>query len=262
MVGVEAQEKAVRRQIELTSEELDKLKTLRDQELVGFDRYLAMQRQAAQLDGQLGQLIASSAQIGAEIAAAELQILQIDQDVRSEASRELADASSQINELSERKIAADDQLKKEIIRAPITGTVYQLAVHTIGGVVAPGEELMLVVPDNDPLTIEAQISPVEVDRVHPGQEAHLRFTAFGSRQTPSFDGTVERISPDVVIDERTGEGFYMARIQMPEEAVDTLGDQLVPGMPVEVFISTGDRSVLSYLTKPLSDNINRTFRER
>jgi HlyD family secretion protein len=209
------------------------------------------ERRLAQLDGQLGQLIASAAQIGAEIAQAELQILQIDQDMRSEASRDLAETGSRINELSERKIAAEDQFRKLAIRAPIDGTVYQLSVHTVGGVVAPGEAIMMIVPENDLLVVEANIDPTEVDRVHPNQEAVLRFSTLGGRTTP-----------DVVVDQRTGQGYYVARIKMPPQAVADLGDKMVPGVPVEVFISTGARTVLSYLVKPLGDQIMRTFRER
>ncbi|WP_421725441.1 HlyD family type I secretion periplasmic adaptor subunit [Bauldia sp.] len=262
LVGVEAQEKAVRRQIDLTKEEVDRLTGLKEKDLVGSDRTTDANRRAAQLDGQLGQLIAAHAQIGAEIAQAELQILQVDQDLRSEVSRELADAGSRINELTERKIAAEDQLRRENIRAPISGTIYQLAVHTVGGVIGPGEQIMLVVPEDDLLVVEAQVNPAEVDRVHPQQLANLRFTAFGQQATPEFDGTVETISPDIVMDERTGQGFYMARIEMPDEAFSELGDKLVPGMPVEVFIATGDRTVLSYLVKPLGDQFKHTFRER
>jgi HlyD family secretion protein len=262
LVGVKAQEDAVRRQIALTKDEVDGLRSLRAKDLVSTDRMSDAERRLAQLDGQLGQLIASAAQIGAEIAQAELQILQIDQDMRSEASRDLAETGSRINELSERKIAAEDQFRKLAIRAPIDGTVYQLSVHTVGGVVAPGEAIMMIVPENDLLVVEANIDPTEVDRVHPNQEAVLRFSTLGGRTTPEYVGTLETISPDVVVDQRTGQGYYVARIKMPPQAVADLGDKMVPGVPVEVFISTGARTVLSYLVKPLGDQIMRTFRER
>lgn len=262
LVGIKAQEDAVRRQIELTKADLDGLRNLRDKNLVSTDRISTEERRAAQLDGQLGQLIATAAQIGAEIAQAELQVLQIDQDVRSEASRELADAGSKVNELSERKIAADDQFNKLTIRSPIDGVVYQLAVHTVGGVAAPGEAMMLIVPENDLLVVEAQIDPSQVDRVHPEQEAVLRFTSLGQRTTPEYIGSVETVSPDVVVDQRTGVGYYVARVKIPAVALTELGEKMVPGMPVEVFISTGERTVLSYLIKPLGDQIMHSFREK
>jgi membrane fusion protein, type I secretion system len=262
LVGLHAQEDAVKRQIALAKDEVEGLRTLRGQDLVSTQRITEAESRAAQLDGQLGQIIASIAQTGAEIAGAELQIIQVEQDARSKASEQLADNSSRLNELIERKIAADDQFEKQTIVAPISGTVYQLAVHTIGGVINPGEEIMLIVPEKDQLVVEAQISPAQIDRVHADQEAILRFTSFGSRETPEYKGNVVTVSPDLITDQRTGVSYYKARITMPQDALDDLGARFVPGMPVEVFIVTGDRTVLSYLTKPLADQIMHTFRER
>jgi HlyD family secretion protein len=262
LVGLDAQKDALGRQIDLAKSEVEGLRTLRSQDLVSTQRITEAEMRLAQLEGQLGQVIASIAQTGAEVAGAELQIIQVDQDVRSEASKQLAETTARLNELFERKIAADDQLKKQTIVAPISGTVYQLAVHTIGGVINPGEEIMLLVPENDQLVVEAQISPAQIDRVHADQEAVLRFTSFGSRETPEYIGSVDTVSPDLITDQRTGMSYYKARIEMPQEALDELGSKFVPGMPVEVFIVTGDRTVLSYLTKPLTDQIMHTFRER
>jgi len=262
LVGLNAQQDAMQRQITLSKEEVEGLRTLRGQDLVSTQRITDAEMRMAQLEGQLGQIIASIAQTGAEVAGAELQIIQVDQDVRSEASKLLTETATRLNELFERKVAADDQVKKHTIVAPITGTVYQLAVHTVGGVVNPGEEIMLIVPEDDVLVVEAQISPAQIDRVHADQEAVLRFTSFGSRDTPEYIGAVDTVSPDLIKDERTGMSYYMARIEMPKKATDELGDKFVPGMPVEVFIVTGDRTVLSYLTKPLTDQIMHTFRER
>jgi HlyD family secretion protein len=262
LVGLDAQEDAIRRQITLSRDEVEGLRTLRGQDLVSTQRITEAEMRMAQLDGQLGQIIASIAETGAEIAAAELQIIQVDQDVRSEASKQLSETISRVNEMTERKIAADDQYVKQTILAPISGTVYQLAIHTVGGVVNPGEEIMLIVPEDDVLVVEAQISPAQIDRVHAEQEAVLRFTSFGSRDTPEYIGSVDTVSPDLITDQRTGMSYYKARIEMPKEAIDELGGKFVPGMPVEVFIVTGDRTVLSYLTKPLTDQIMHTFRER
>jgi len=262
LVGLHAQEDAVRRQIALAKDEVEGLRSLKGKDLVSMARITEAESRAAQLDGQLGQIIASVAQTGAEIAGAELQIIQVDQDARSRASELLAENTSRFNELSERKIAADDQFAKQTITAPISGVVYQLAAHTIGGVINPGEDIMLIVPENDKLVVDAQISPSQIDRVHAKQEAVLRFTSFGSRETPEYIGFVETISPDLITDQRTGISYYKARIIMPQEALDELGEKFVPGMPVEVFIVTGDRTVLSYLTKPLADQIMHTFRER
>ena len=262
LVGLNAQEDALRRQIDLSRDEVTGLRTLRGQDLVSTQRITEAEMRLAQLEGQLGQVIATVAETGAEIAAARLQIIQVDQDVRSEASKQLSETISRVNELTERKIAAEDQFKKQTIVAPISGTVYQLSAHTIGGVVNPGEEIMLIVPENDTLVVEAQISPAQIDRVHADQEAVLRFTSFGSRETPEYIGAVKTVSPDLITDQRTGMSYYKARIEMPQQALDELGAKFVPGMPVEVFIVTGDRTVLSYLTKPLADQIMHTFRER
>jgi HlyD family secretion protein len=136
-----------------------------------------------------------------------------------------------------------------------------MAVHTVGGVAGPGETMMTIVPENDLLVVEAQISPSEVDRVHADQEAVLRFTSLGQRTTPEYLGTVETVSPDVVVDQLSGACFYVARIKIPAEALKDLGGRLVPGMPLEVFISTGERTVRSYLIKLLRDQIMHTFRE-
>lgn len=261
VVGAKAQEDSVRRQIALTARDLEGLRSLRDQNLVSTARISDEERRAAQLDGQLGQIISGAAQIGSEIAQTELQIIQVDQDLRSEVSREITDVGSKISELSERKIAAQDQLDRLAIRAPITGTVYQMTVHTVGGVVAPGEVIMMVVPDKDLLVVEAQIDPNQVDQVHPQQVAALRFSSLGGRTTPEYSGAVETISPDLVVDPRTNVSYYLARVALPSDALTELGAKMVPGMPVEVFISTDKRTVLSYLVKPLADQVLHTFRE-
>jgi HlyD family secretion protein len=260
-VGIVAQQDSVKRQAKFTQGELDGLRSL-NKELVPADRMSSVERQAAQYDGQLGQLLSAGGQVGAEIAQAQLQILQVDQDMRSEVAKQLSEDESKFNELSERKIAAQDQLQKLEIRAPQDGTVYQLAMHTVGGVVGAGEPIMMIVPRNDILVVEARIEPNDVDRVHAGSEADIRFTSLGSRTTPQFSGTVETVSPDVVVDQRTGAGYYVARVSLPAVAMQQLGSKLMPGMPVEVFIATGKRTVLSYLVRPLGDQIMHTFRER
>ena len=262
LVGVKAQEDATQRQIDLTRSDLEGLRMLRAKDLVSTDRLSTEERRLAQLDGEHGQLVASEAQLEAEQGQAQLQITQIGDDMKSEVSASLADAGSKINELTERKIAAEDQLAKLAIKAPINGIVYQLAVHTVGGVIGPGETMMLVVPEKDLLVVEAQVSPSDVDRVHPQQEAMLRFSSLGGRTTPQYSGTVETLSPDVVVDQRTGQGSYTVRVKIPPAAIADLGTKMVPGIPVEVFISTGPRTVLSYLIKPLGDQIMQGFREK
>ena len=182
--------------------------------------------------------------------------------MRSEVSKQLGEDESKANELSERLVAARDQVAKLDLRSPQDGIVYQLGVHAAGAVVAPGETVLQIVPADDVLVVEAHIAPGDVDRLHPGSEADLRFTSLGARTTPEFRGRLLSISPDIVWDERTGVGFFVARVALPAEAAASLGPALVPGMPVEVFIATGKRTVLAYLTKPLADQIRHAFRER
>ena len=174
----------------------------------------------------------------------------------------MADIRAKASELSEQKVAAEDQLKRIDVRAPQEGRVLQLAVHTIGGVIAPGEPIMLIVPEADKLTIEARIAPQDIDQLHTGQSALLRFSAFDQRTTPEIDGEVNLISADLTQDQRTGASYYLVHITPNSRELARLGNvKFVPGMPVEAFIQTGERTVLSYLVKPLRDQITKAFRE-
>jgi HlyD family secretion protein len=178
-------------------------------------------------------------------------------------ARELREVEGKIGEFVERKVAAEDQLKRVDIRAPQDGVVHQLAVHTVDGVVPPGEAIMLVVPEADALSVEAKIWPQDIDQLHVGQPAGLRFSAFNQRTTPEINGVITRISADVSRDEKSGLSYYTARIGIDPKEIGRLGGvRLVPGMPVETFMKTYDRTVLSYFVKPLEDQILRAFRER
>ena len=177
-------------------------------------------------------------------------------------AEELSDVRAKISELSERKIAAEDQLKHIDIRAPQTGRVHELAVHTVGGVIAPGETIMLIVPDNDALSVQVKVSPNDIDELRPEQPALLRFSAFNLRTTPELNGAVSWIAADQTEDQRTGNAYYTVRIALPDAEVARLhGLKIIPGMPVEAFIQTESRTMLSYLIKPLVDQVKRTFRE-
>ena len=160
-------------------------------------------------------------------------------------------------------MTAEDQLKRIDIRAPQDGMVFQSNVHTVGGVITAGDAIMLIVPDADNLTVEAKVNPQDIDQVQLGQIALLRFSAFNQRTTPEIYGTVTRISADTSTDQRTGQTYYTVRIAMPAEEVAKLGEvKMVPGMPVEAFVQTGDRTMISYLVKPLHDQLMRMFREK
>jgi HlyD family secretion protein len=259
--GITGQVAARKREIELIGEELVGVRDLWRKNLVQIQRVTALERDAARLEGARGQLIAATAQSKGRISEIELQIIQIEQDLHSEVAKELREVQAKIAELVERKVTAEDQLKRIDIRAPQDGLVHQLAVHTVGGVITPGETMMLIVPEADNLTVEAKLNPQDIDQVQPGQKAVLRFSTFNQRTTPELNGMVIRLSADLTTDKQTGVSYYTVRISIPEAEVARLGGlKLLPGMPLEAFIQTGDRTVLSYLMKPMTDQIARSFR--
>ncbi len=200
VTGLEAQEAAKVNEIEWIRKELEGIMSLWQKNLVQFTRVVALQRDLAKAEGDRGQLIASMAESKNKIAEIELQIIQIDQDLRSEVGKELATIRAEIAETTEQKIAAEDVFSRIEIRAPQDGTVHELSVHTVGGVVEAGEEMMLIVPVGDTLDVEARIPPAAIDQVHVGQTAVLRFSAFNQRTTPEIDGTVTVVSADLVQD--------------------------------------------------------------
>jgi len=207
-------------------------------------------------------MIASAAATKGRIAETQLQILQIDQDLASDVAKELRETDSKIGEYVERNVAADDRLKRTDIRAPQDGIVFQSTANTIGGVVTAGDPIMLIVPENDQLTVEVKIDPKDIEQIRLGQPAVLRFSAFSTRTTPEVNGTVSRIGADTSTDQRTGQSYYLVRIAMPGDAVGNLGElKLTPGMPVEAFIQTSERTLLSYLVKPLHDQLLHEYRQ-
>jgi len=263
IAGLTAQKDSKSTEIELIGKELDGLKTLEAKQLVTTAKMVALRREAARLEGERAQLQASAAQSKGKIAEIELHILQREQELKTDIVKELREGQSKMTELSERAVAAMDQLKRVDIRAPQAGYVHQLAVHTVGGVINPSEPLMLIVPGGDKLVIEAKMETSHIDQVHVGARAAIRFPAFNSRTTPEITGTVTRVSPDLTLDERTGVSYFLVRIAISDEEIAKLGDgKLVPGMPADVQIRTEDRTALSYFLKPIEDQIAKAFRER
>jgi membrane fusion protein, type I secretion system len=261
--GLMAQSAAKEREIALITKELISTQELYRKQLVTLARLTELERTAARLDGEYGQVIAAIAQAKGKMAEIELQIIQIDQELRSEVGGQLADLRAKIFELMERKAAAQDQMNRLDIKAPQAGTVHQLAIHTIGGVVHAGEPLMLIIPSAAALAVEARIAPQEIDRLYPGQNVALRFSSFNQRTTPEIEGRLGRVAADVSQDQRTGLSYYTVRIDISNDELKKLGAvKLLPGMPVESFIATEQRTVISYLTKPLSDQLLRAFRQR
>lgn len=263
ILGLKAQQVARDRQAALIEEELTGVRGLYEKSLVAISRKTALEREAASLDGQKGQLIASVAQSEGRIAETELQIIQIDEVLREEAMKELREIQGRSAELTERRVAAEDQLKRVEIRAPSAGFVHQLAVHTIGGVITPAEPVMLIVPAEDALQLEARINPPDIDQIALGRPAQVKLHAFNQRTTPELKGQVSRISADTSRDQQTGATFYTIRVTIPAEEYARLAPQHISaGMQAEAFIQTEDRTPWQYIIKPLRDQTAKAFRER
>ncbi|NTF10278.1 HlyD family type I secretion periplasmic adaptor subunit [Agrobacterium rubi] len=260
--GLKAQEAAYNDGMLVLQQEITSLTTLRKDGVVSDQRLNGLKTQIATFGGERGEKIAYQAQVAGKISETRLQILQIDQDLKSEVSSELKDVQAQVGEYIERKISAEDNLKRVDIIAPQSGVVHELAVHTVGGVISPGEVIMSIVPEQDALALEVQIAPKDIDQISLGHAARLRMSAFNQRTTPQLTAHVTRIAADLATNERTGAFYYVVRLSVADGETEKLkGLKLVPGMPAEAMIQTADRTALSYLVKPLSDQINRAFRE-
>jgi HlyD family secretion protein len=254
---------AKQKEVDLIHQELDGVRQLWQKNLVPIQRLTSLERDAARLDGERSQLTGLIAQAKGKIAEIALQIIQVDQDLRTEVGKDLIETRSKLSEVSERKIAAVDQLNRVDIRAPQSGRVHELSVHTVGGVIAPGEQIMLIVPDKDALAVEVKIAPHDIEQVYVGQTARMRFMALDQKATPEIQGEISVVSPDIVRDPRTGQSYYTARVALKADELAKLGTaRLVPGMPVEVFIQTPSRTALSYLIRPLQEQAERALKER
>jgi len=263
IAGNDEQISAKSTEIEWNQQELDGIRGLWKQNLVPFNRVTTLERDSARLHGERGALTASIAQAKGRIAEIQLKVLQVDEDLRTEVGKELAEIRGKRAELTERRVAAEDQLKRIDLLAPQDGKIFQQAVHTIGGVIQAGEVLMLVVPDADELIIEAKVAPQDVDQIHAGQPAVVQFAAFNRRTTPELNGEVVGIGADITQDDKRNEAYYAVRIRISDKEMARLeGLQPMAGMPVEVFIKTSPRTVVSYLTKPLREQVDRAFRGR
>ena len=263
IIGLTAQQDAKTKETALIEQELQGVRDLWAKNLVQLNRLTSLEREEARLQGERGSLVAAAAEAKGKIAEIHLQILQVDQEFTSDVAKELRETDSKIGEYVERKITAEDQLKRTDIRAPQDGVVFQSTANTVGGVVTAGDPIMLIVPETDTLLVEAKVDPRDIDQVKLGQPVVLRFSAFNMRTTPELNGTVSRVGADTTNDQRTGQSYYVVRISMTADEVSRLGAvKLTPGMPVEAFIQTGERTMISYLVKPLHDQLMRSFREK
>ena len=261
--GLDAQRMAKEDEIALVEAEIQKLKTLLAKGLIEGSRVYSVDRERARLNGERGEIDAAMARAKTRIGEIRLQILAIDENARTEAQRELSLVETEFSERDDRRIAIEDRLARTDIRAPISGTVNELNTHTVGGVITPAEVLVTIVPENAKLKVETKLVPTAIDQVSAGQTARLRFTSFNQRTTPELMGTVVHVSPATTRDPGTGDFHYLADVEIGADELRKLGPvQLLPGMPVDVFVATGERTAMSYLVKPVTDQFNRAFRER
>lgn len=260
--GLSDQRDSYQRQLAVASKEIRDLTGLMEKGLIQRPRITALEREVIRLEGAIADTVSKEAQAKGKASEVSLQAGQLKLDLVAEASRELAEVERRIGELRERRVAAVDQLSRVDIRAPESGIVHQLAVHTVGGVIAPGEAAMMIVPEDGDLVVEAMVSPTDVDEVGVGQPAMVRFSAFHSATTPELEGEVTRLSGDVIRDPQTGATYYVAAVRVPKSQAARLGDKrLVPGMPAEAHLKTTERSVGSFLMKPIADQARRAMRE-
>jgi HlyD family secretion protein len=263
IAGLDAQVDSKSKQLELIAGELSGVQDLYDKRLVPLTRLTSLQRESARIEGERGQLMSAIAETKSKIGEAQLQIVRIDQDFRTDVVKELGETQGKEAELVERGVAAKDLLDRIEIRAPTSGVIHQLSAHTIGGVIRAGDAIMEIVPDSDDLQIEARLQPTDIDQVRVGQKAFVRFSAFNQRTTPQLNGVVSYVSADTSHDQQTNASYFTVRLTLAEDERHRLaGLQLVSGMPAEVFMQTGSRTMMSYLLKPITDQLQRAFVER
>jgi HlyD family type I secretion membrane fusion protein len=259
IAGREAESNATRTKLAYIGEELRGAESLLEVGIYLKTRYYALKRAEADLQAELGRLSADIAETQAQIGEADLRMIDLRNQQRREASDRLQDLRARLREISERLAAADDALARTRVTAPQPGTVIGLRVHTRGGVIQPGAAILEIVPRDERLVVEARIRPEDIDRVRRGMPAEVRFTAFNQRTTPVFPAEVLRVSADRFNDPSQGSSFYVAQVGLDAQAAARL--TLQPGMPAEVYIVTGERTVLSYLVRPIREQIRRAMLE-
>ena len=261
IVGLEALRKTKEMLAQSFEEELTDIQTLLDQGFSEKTQLRQIERNFATFSGEAAELSANIAATKVQVGETQLQILQQRSEFQNEVVAELSNVQTAIKNTDERLTALRDIVGRTIIRAPDSGLVNGMQIHTIGGVVGPGSAIAEIVPESDELIIQASVNPIDIDRVSEGQEARIRFSTFGS-SAPTIFGTLLSLSADAIPNEATGASYYLARVQVDQDSLGELGDMaLLPGMPAEVYINTGARTLLQYLFKPLSNTVARSFNE-
>jgi HlyD family secretion protein len=263
IIGLETQARAKETELRLTRAELENARALAGTGIGTRARANDLERALASLEGEAGALSAQKAELGGRIAETELQRLNIDQAATADSGRDLKDTESQIGELQQRLLAADEQLARTEIPAPISGSVHELQAHTVGGVIAPGSVVMTIVPTDGPLDVEARLNPIDIEAVRPGQPATVRFPGLNHATTPDLQAEVAVVGADLVEDPMTRQSYYPVTLKLAPDQLERLGDvELVAGMPVETFIDNGQRTLFDYLMAPIRDRMNHALRER
>jgi HlyD family secretion protein len=263
IAGLIAQQESLDRQIKLIEKERRAAQTLLDKGLERMPRLLALQRQAAELTGQRGQVVEQMARVQLNSSETQLQILNLDNERRDEVLKELRDAQTRRFDLLDRLNMAEGALRRTNLKAPVAGRVVALSVHTTGAVIRPGDTLLEIVPKDDALEIEARVLPEDIDDVQIGMPATVTLTGYQQRRLPLVSGTVTNVSADRLTDQATGQSFFRAQIQVDKSSWEDFPDvKLVPGMPVEVSIATGSRTALDYFVAPVQSVLRRGLREK
>ncbi len=263
IAGFESQHRAKLRQIESITEELKGLEDLLLRGLIDRTRVLALRREKSELEGELGELKSKVAAARSSVSEKKLEKFQLRKAFQQEVATELRRAQTDIFDFRERLLAASHVLEQTEIRAPVNGVIVGKVVHTVGGVIAPGEVILELVPINDHLIVETKILPADIDHVKVGLSAGVRISAFNQRTTPELNGEVSYVSADIIENKNTGETYFISRVIVPENELSRLGmdKNLLPGMQANVMIKTGNRTPMDYLLEPLLVNVRKAFRE-
>jgi len=262
--GLQAQITSRDRLVKSFRHELEDFEALLKEGYTERQKVRELERNLAQSEGQRGELASELAATELQISETELKILQLEKELQREVAKELGEVQAALFELREKIQSLESTVARTVVKAPEPGMVLGLSVHTLGGVIQPGGKILDIVPQDERLVVEARLSPQDIDRIQLGQMAEVRFTAFKSRDTPKIEGKLMVVSADRLVDEQTQTSYYLARVEITPEGLQDLARQkldLVPGMPAEVLINTGERTLFEYLTDPFVNTVTRSFIE-
>jgi HlyD family secretion protein len=259
--GLREQEKANLSENDLIAEELAMQEGLVEKGLAKASELRGLRRQMVRIEGTVGDLVARIAEAEGQISELNVRLMSVDQTSRTELQKEIVSVEAKLGELEQRALQLTHRLERTVVKAPESGTIYDLQAHTVGGVVAPGQVIMAIVPKDSKLDVHVKVAPTDIDRIFVGQTARMRFTAFNRQTTPEIVGAVDIIPAATVVDKATNLPFYKTSVTFAPDDLGELATKLTPGMPVEVYIETEERTVISFLSKPFTDQITRAFRE-